>query len=76
MVIDHFCIKKVRAFWLLASPILITFVLRTSNKVQGSLFTSFSIIDYLYTGNQAAMQKMVNIDCKNNVKFDYAKVQL
>ena len=41
--IDHFCIKKVRGVWLLASPILIIFILGTSNKGQGGLFTSFSI---------------------------------
>ena len=53
----HFCIRKVREIWLLASPILITFVLGTSNKGQGGLVTSFSIIDYLYIGNQQLMQK-------------------
>ena len=42
--------------WLLASPKLITFVLGTRNKGQGGLFTSFSIIDYLYTRNQQLMQ--------------------
>ena len=52
--IDHFCIKTVRGVWLLASRILITFVLGTSNKGPGGQFTSFSmiIIDFLYTGNQ------------------------
>ena len=47
--------------WLLASPVLNTFILGTSNKGQGGLFTSFSIIDYLYTGNQQ-LCKMVNCD--------------
>ena len=56
--IDNFCIKKVGEVWLLASPILITFILGTSNKVQGGLFTSYSSIDYLYTGNQQLMQKL------------------
>ena len=50
--------------WLMASPILITFVLGTSNKGQGGLFTSFSIIDYLYTGNQQLNAKLVNIRSK------------
>ena len=59
--IDHFCIEKVRGVWLLASLILITFVLGTSNNGQGGLFTSFSNIDYLYTGNQQL--------CKNGEIF-------
>ena len=55
--IDHFCIKKVRGVWLLASPILITFVLGTSNNGQQGLVTGFSNIDYLYTGNQQLCKK-------------------
>ena len=43
--IPVFAISKV-------SPILIIFVMGASNKSQGGLVTSFSIIDYLYTGNQ------------------------
>ena len=43
-----FALKRSGGVWLLASPILNTFVLGTSNKGQGGLFTSFSIIDYLY----------------------------
>ena len=59
--IHHFCIKRSGGWvWLLASPVLITFVLGTSNKGQGGLVTSFSIIDYLYTGNQQLNAKMVS----------------
>ena len=34
-VIDHFCIKKVRSVWLLASPILITLYWEPATKVRG-----------------------------------------
>ena len=55
--ITIFALKR-SGVWLLASPILITFRLGTRNKGQEGLATSFSIIDYLYTGNQQLMQKM------------------
>ena len=41
----------------MASLILITFILESSNKSQRGLVTNFSIIEYLYTGNQQLMQK-------------------
>ena len=51
-----FCIKKGQRVWLLASRILTTYVLGTSNNGQGGLVTRFSIIAKLYTGNQQLMK--------------------